>query len=179
MFSSVHFNLVQSLSRVQLFSTSWIAARQASLSIINSLSSLRLTSLKSVMPSSHLILRHPLLLLPPVPPNIKAFNESTPWGGQSTGVSALCTKILIIVEILWQYMCVGVGYGTILSIFVSIWTLSKQTKKLKCFVTKDANILFQTILEYLFKQFLCCFLSLMRFPNYQSGFCVEHWPVDA
>ena len=68
---------VQSLSCVRLFVTPWIAARQASLSITNSRSSLRLTSIESVMPSSHLILGHPLLLLPPIPPSIRVFsNES-------------------------------------------------------------------------------------------------------
>ena len=61
---AVQFSSVQSLSRVRLFATPWIAARQASLSITNSQNSLRLTSIKSVMPSSHLILGHPLLLLP-------------------------------------------------------------------------------------------------------------------
>ena len=60
----------QSLSRVWLFVTPWNAARQASLSITNSQSSLRLTSIESVMPSSHLILCLPLLLLPPIPPSI-------------------------------------------------------------------------------------------------------------
>ena len=69
---------VQSLSRVRLFATPWIAARQASLSITNSRSSLKLMSVKSVMPSSHLILCCPLLLLPPIPPSIRVFsNEST------------------------------------------------------------------------------------------------------
>ena len=63
----------QSLSRVRLFATPWIAARQASLSITNSQSSLRLTSIGSVMPSSHLILCRPLLLLPPTPPSISLF----------------------------------------------------------------------------------------------------------
>ena len=78
MLSSVQFSSVQSLSRVRLFVTPWIAARQASLSITNSRSLLKLTSIKSVMPSSHLILCHPLLLLPPIPPIIKVFsNEST------------------------------------------------------------------------------------------------------
>ena len=68
---------VQSLSHVQLFATPWIAARQASLSITNSWSSLRLKSIESVMPSSHLILCHPLLLLLPIPPSIGVFsNES-------------------------------------------------------------------------------------------------------
>ena len=61
----------QSLSRVRLFATSWIAARQASLSITNSRSSLRLTSIESAMPSSHLVLCRPLLLLPPIPPCIR------------------------------------------------------------------------------------------------------------
>ena len=69
---------VQSLSRVQLFATPWIAACQASLSITISRSSLWLMSIDSVMPSSHLILRHSLLLLPPSPPSIRVFfNEST------------------------------------------------------------------------------------------------------
>ena len=69
---------VQSLSHVRLFVTPWIAARQASLSITNSTSSLRLMSIESVMPSSHLILCRPLLLLPPIPPSIRVFSsEST------------------------------------------------------------------------------------------------------
>ena len=72
------FSSVQSLSHVTLFVTPWIAAHQASLSITNSRSSLRLTSIKSVMPSSYLLLCHPLLLLPPIPPSIRVFsNEST------------------------------------------------------------------------------------------------------
>ena len=78
-FSSVQFSSVQSLNPVQLFATPWIAVCQASLSITNSRSSLRLTSIESVTPSSHLILCCPLLLLPPIPPSIKVFsNESTP-----------------------------------------------------------------------------------------------------
>ena len=67
------FSSAQSLSRVRLFETPWIAARQASLSIANSQSSLKLKSIKSVMPSSHLILGRPLLLLPPLPPSISLF----------------------------------------------------------------------------------------------------------
>ena len=67
----------QSLSRVRLFATPWIAARQSSLSITNSWSSLRLMSNESVMTSSHLILSRPLLLLSPIPPSIRVFsNES-------------------------------------------------------------------------------------------------------
>ena len=78
--SSVQANSIQSRSRVQLFVTPWISARQASMSITITISrsSLKLTSIKSVMPSSHLILSRPLLLLPPIPPSIKVFpNEST------------------------------------------------------------------------------------------------------
>ena len=77
------FSSVQLLSHVRLFATPRIAARQASLSITNSRSSLKLTSIQSVMPSSHLILCHPLLLLhllllPPICPSIRVFsNEST------------------------------------------------------------------------------------------------------
>ena len=75
---NIQFSSVHSLSRIRLFATPWIAARQASLSITNSRSSLRLTSIKSVRPSSHLILCRPLLLLPPIPPSIRVFsNEST------------------------------------------------------------------------------------------------------
>ena len=72
-----YFSSVQSLSCVRLFVTPWIAAHQASLSITNSQSSLKLTSIESVMPSSHLILCHPLLL-PPIPPSVRVFSiEST------------------------------------------------------------------------------------------------------
>ena len=72
------FSSVQSLSCVRLLATPWTAARQASLSITNSRSLLKLMPIESVMPSSHLILCHPLLLLPPIPPSIRVFsNEST------------------------------------------------------------------------------------------------------
>ena len=74
----VQFNSVQSLSRVQLFVSPCMAAHQASLSITNSQSSPKLMSIESVMPSSHLNLCCPLLLLPPNPPSIRVFsNEST------------------------------------------------------------------------------------------------------
>ena len=75
--SSLVFSLVQSLSRVQLFATPWTAAHQASLSIPNSQSSLKLMPIESVRPSNHLILCHPLLLLPSIFPSIRVFsNES-------------------------------------------------------------------------------------------------------
>ena len=73
------FHSVSSVAhRIQLFGAPWIAARQASLSIINSRSTLRLMCMESVIPSSHLILCRPLLLLPPIPPSIRVFSiEST------------------------------------------------------------------------------------------------------
>ena len=87
---TLQFSSVQSLSCVRLFPTPWISARQDSLCITNSRSSLRLMCIESVMPSSHLILCRPLLLLPPIPPSIRVFsNESTlHMSGQSIGVSA-------------------------------------------------------------------------------------------
>ena len=87
MLFKVQFSSVQSFSHVWLFVTPWIAACQASLSITNSRSSLKLTSIESMMPSSHLIVCSPLLLLPPILPIISLFA----WGGQSTGVSALAS----------------------------------------------------------------------------------------
>ena len=74
---SVLFTSVHLLSRVWLFVTPCIAARQASLSITNSRSSLRLASIRSVMPSSHLIFCRPLLLLPPIPPSIRDFSKES------------------------------------------------------------------------------------------------------
>ena len=72
------FSSVQLLSHVRLFATPWIATCQASLSITNSWSWFKLMLIKSVMPSSHLILCCPLLLQPPIPPSIRVFsNEST------------------------------------------------------------------------------------------------------
>ena len=73
----LQFSSVHSLSRVQLFVTPWTVARQASLSITNSRSLLKFMSIKLVMPSNHLILCRPLLLLPPIFPSIRVFsNES-------------------------------------------------------------------------------------------------------
>ena len=90
---SICISSVQSFSPVWLFATPWITARQASLSITSSRSSLRLTSIELVMPSSHLILCRPLLLLPPIPPSIRIFSMSQlfTWCGQCTGVSLLAS----------------------------------------------------------------------------------------
>ena len=82
------FSSVQSLSCVRLFAAPWIAACQAFLSITSSWSLLKLKSIESVMPSNHLILCRPLLLLHPITPSIGSFpmNQLFTWGGQSTGV---------------------------------------------------------------------------------------------
>ena len=84
------FSSVQSLSHAQLFGTPWTAACQTSLSITNSQSLLKFMSFESMMPSNHLILCPPLLLLPSIFPSIRVFsNESIRQSsGQSTGVSA-------------------------------------------------------------------------------------------
>ena len=88
-----HFTSVQSLSHVQFFVTPWIAAHQASLSITNSWSSLKLMSIELVMPSSHLILCRPLVQLPQSLPASESFLMSQLFasGGQSIGVSALAS----------------------------------------------------------------------------------------
>ena len=87
---SVQFSSVQSFSHIQLFATPWTAERQASLSITNSRSLLKLMSLEVVMQSNHLILCHPLLLLPQSFPTSGSFQMSQFFesGGQSIGVSA-------------------------------------------------------------------------------------------
>ena len=74
---SVQFSSVQSLSRVWLFATPWIEARQASLSITNFRSSLRFTSIESLMPSNHLIHCHPFLILPSIFPSIRLFSKES------------------------------------------------------------------------------------------------------
>ena len=86
---SVQFTSVQLLSRVQFFATPWTAALQASLFITNSQSLLKLMSIESVMPSNHLILCHPFLLLPAIFPSIRVFsNESVLWI-RSSGVLSI------------------------------------------------------------------------------------------
>ena len=77
MVKNIQFSSVQSLNHVQLFATPWTIGHQASLSITNSWSLLKLMSIKSVMPSNHLLLCRPLLLLPSIFPSIRVFsNES-------------------------------------------------------------------------------------------------------
>ena len=92
----IQFTSVQSLSRVRLFATPWIAAHQASLSITNSQISLKCTSIELVMPSSHLILCRSLSSCPQSLPASESFpmRQLFAWGSQSTGVSALASLLL-------------------------------------------------------------------------------------
>ena len=109
---------VQSLSHVRLFATPWIAAGKASLSLTNSRSSLRLTSIKLVMPSSHLILCRPLFLLPQSLPASEYFPMSQVFasGGQSTGISALASFLPKNISCLYHHnVC-----STMLSVLVYI-----------------------------------------------------------
>jgi len=94
------FSSVQSLSHIWLFATPWTTAHQASLFITNSWSLLRLMSIKSVMPSSHLILCRPLLLPPSIFPALASFLMSQFYssGGQSIGVSASASVLPMSIQ---------------------------------------------------------------------------------
>ena len=145
---------VQSLSRVWLFATPWTTGCQNSLSITSSQSSLKLMSIESVMPSNHLILCHPLLLLPSIFPSIKVFsNESVlhiRW--PNTGVSA-STSVLPMNTQDWSPLG---------------WTgwISLQSKGL-------SRLISNTTVEK--HQFFFKFLFLLYFPlKYCIGFAI-HW----
>ena len=105
------YSSVQSLSHVQLFATLWTAAHQASLSITNSQSLLKLTSTESVIPSNHLILCHPLLLPPSIFPSIRkwCFQRSQFFtsGGQRIGVSASASVLPINIQDLFPLEWTG------------------------------------------------------------------------
>ena len=120
------FSSVQSLSRVQLFATPWMAARQASLSITNYQSS----PIESVMPSSHLILFHPLLLLPPIPPSIKVFSN------ESETICSFSRKICI------QIYCIDfTSFSSVENWLTKLWLSSKLTTSKNKFTTSD-NLVF-------------------------------------
>ena len=89
--------VVQSLSHIRLFVTPWTVAHQGSLSFTNTQSLLKLMFIESVMPSNHLVLCHPLLLLPSIFPNIRGFKTSQLFAsdGQNIGVSASTSVLLI------------------------------------------------------------------------------------
>ena len=115
------FSSVLLLGRVQLFTTPWIAARQASLSITNSQSSPKPMSIVSVMSSNHLILCYPLLLLPPIPPSIRIFsNESTlhmSWPKYWSFSIIPSTKILVLIYFRMDWFDLLAVQGTLKSLF--------------------------------------------------------------
>ena len=98
--STFQFSSIQSLSRIRLYATPWTAARQASLSITNSQSLLKLMSIESVMPSNHLILCRPLLLPPSIFPSIRVVSVESVFasGGQNIGVSASASVLSINIQ---------------------------------------------------------------------------------
>ena len=97
---TIQFSSVQSLNHVQLFVSPWTAARQASLSTTNSLSLLKLMSTEQVIPSNHLILCHPLLLLPSIFPSIRVFsmNQFFASGDQRIRESASASVIPMSIQ---------------------------------------------------------------------------------
>ena len=132
LFSLVIFSSVQSCSSVRLFVTQWITARQASLSITNSRSSLKLMSIKSVMPSSHLILCCPLLLLSPILPSIKLLYTSSRNMPLLADVSLnICVGTSLVVQ--WLTICL-VMQGT--------WVRS-LVKKLRSHMPQNSQALSQ------------------------------------
>ena len=90
----MHINVVLLISHVRLFATPWTAARQASLSFFISRSLLKLMSIQSVMPSNHLILCHPLLLLPSIFSSVRVFSNESALHirGQSIRISSVLSK---------------------------------------------------------------------------------------
>ena len=94
----LHVFVVQLLSHIRLFVTSWTAAHQASLSFTISWSLLKLMSLKSVMPSNHLILCHPLLLPPSIFPSIRVFSSESASSGQNIGASASASVLPVNIQ---------------------------------------------------------------------------------
>ena len=149
--TSGQFSSVQSLSRVRLFASPWIAARQASLSSTNSRSLPKLMSIVSLMPSSHLILCRPLLLLPPVLPSIMVFSSE----------SILCMRWPKD----WSFASASVLPMNTQDWFPLGWTggISWQSKGLSRVISNT------TVQKH---QFFCAQLSS------QSNFHIHSWPLE-
>ena len=125
---SVQFSSVQSLSHVWLFATPWITACQASLSITNSRSSPKLMCIESVMPSSHLILCCPLLLLPPIPPSIRVLLYTKEINNKDVLHSAGNYIQEIEKEYMYVYVCTFVVVQSLSHVrfFATLWTAACQ-----------------------------------------------------
>ena len=137
----VQFSSVQSLSRIRVFATPWIAAHQASLSITNSQNSLRLTSIESVMPSSHLILCRPLLLLPPIPPSIRIFSNESTLHMRWPKYWSFSFSIIPSKEIPGLRLGVVIGNQLFCSVFPRFSSLSREVLKNRL-TMKEEQILF-------------------------------------
>ena len=153
------FSSVQSLSRAQLFATPWITEHQASLSITNSQSSLRLTSIESVMPSSHLILSRPLLLLPRIPPSIRVFSNESTLRMWSFSFSIIPSKEFPGLEFNRKWSCSVV---------------SDSVTRGPC--SSIHGILQARILEWVTISFLAIHLTLHILPGPVPTRCPAHWP---
>ena len=130
---------VQSLSHVQLFATPWTATCQASLSIAKSLSLLKLMSIESVMPSNHLVLCHPLFLLPSIFPASGSFLMSQFFtsGGQSIGVLASASVLPMNIQDWFLLGCAG---------WISLQSKNSTTKQLKNINSLALSILYSPTL---------------------------------
>ena len=127
--SQMFISSVQSLSCVWLFATTWIATCQASLSITNSGRLLKLMSIKLVMPSNHLILCHPLLLLPSIFPSFRVFSNGQFFtsDGQSIGVSVSASVLPMTIQ---DWFPLGLtGWKMFIE---TLFTIAKIWKHLKC-----------------------------------------------
>ena len=176
---------VQSLSCVWLFVTPWTAARQASLSITNSRSLLKLMSIESMMPSNHLIFCHPLLLPPSIFPSIRVFsNESV---DQSIGASASVLPVNIQDLLSWfpRPKVKIVSKGEI----EGLWGLRLEMVLRKCLIIFPHLSTFHSLAEMLFFRpcGLCCKISVYsRLAAVEWGFgwlvfiqeCELSWPVS-
>ena len=156
---SLHFSLVQLLSCVQLFVTQRTTACQASLSITNSQSWLELMSIESVMPSRHLILCRPLLLLPSIFPRIRVFSsEFFTSGGQRIGVSASASVLPMNIQDWFPLRLTG---------WISLQSkglsslLQHHSSKALCLVSHIIQVGPQYI--------------LIGWPNSGGTFCFPHW----
>ena len=166
-FPPCYFSSDQSLSRVQLFATPWIATCQASLSITNSQSSLKLTPIKSVMPSSHLILCHPLLLLPPIPPSIRVFSNESALHMRWPRYWSFSFSIIPSKEHpgLVSFRMDGLDLLAVQGTLKSL--LQHQSSKSRC------TLLWAKLCLAFFTRFLSCTATVSA-PNPAAG---HHWPT--
>ena len=167
---SVQFSSVQSLSHVWLFATPWITACQASLSITNSRSSPKLMCIESVMPSSHLILCCPLLLLPPIPPSIRVLLYTKEINNKDVLHSAGNYIQEIEKEYMYVYVCTFVVVQSLSHVrfFATLWTAACQAS---LSFTISRNLLKLMSIESLMP-------SNHLIPCHPFSFCPQSFPAS-